>query len=180
MGGKPVYSQDSDDEEYEADSGSDVDTLELLDNDPQSQYDDVLGYDPLNLPMREDTDFRRKAWEVSNQLNRKLGKLHGISHLPALAELETILFMRSVPLDLMHLVYINLAPLMVKHWMGDFFPSGFVSGQSPDPYVLHSKTWSTIGQEMADTASKHTPPRCPLPRSLSHPRCPIPLAEFDN
>lgn len=80
-----------------------------------------------------------------------LGKLHGISHLPALAELQTLAFCRSFPLDLMHLVYINLAPLMVKHWMGAYFPDGFLNEH--DGYVLDDKTWSQIGKEMADSAS---------------------------
>ena len=73
------------------------------------------GYDPWNLPMRNDAEFRKQAYTVSNQDNVHLGKLHGINHLPILHELQTINFPRSFPLDLMHLVYEGLAKLMVSH-----------------------------------------------------------------
>lgn len=110
-----------------------------------SQYTQIVGYNPFDLPLRQDHEFRRQAWKISNQLNTKLGKLHGISHLPVLAELQTLSFMRSYPLDLMHLIYINLAPLMVKHWIGEFFPKGFLLDNRRDPYVIDSKTWTIIG-----------------------------------
>lgn len=46
----------------------------------------------------------------------------------------------------MHLFYENIAPYMLKHWMGSFFTRDpFLNDQ---PYVLNNKQWNEIGIEM--------------------------------
>jgi hypothetical protein len=45
----------------------------------------------------------------------------------------------------MHLLYENITPYMLKHWMGSFFKDPDLNNQ---PYVLNSKQWNEIGIEM--------------------------------
>lgn len=125
--------------------------------------------------MRTDAHFRSIAPRVTG--DPKLGKLHGINHLPILCELETIHFFRSFPLDIMHLVFEGLAPIMLSHWQGEFFPSG----QEPkDHYVLSKRQWSDIGKDME--ASVSTFPTCfgKPPRDISKYRKGFKASEWMN
>ena len=53
----------------------------------------------------------------------------------------------------MHLFYENIAPYMLKHWMGSFFKDSTLNDQ---PYVLSNKQWNEIGVEM-EAAKKSIP-----------------------
>jgi len=57
------------------------------------------------------------------------------------------------PVDIMHLFYENIAPYMLKHWMGSFFKDSTLNNQ---PYVLSNKQWNEIGAEM-EAARKSIP-----------------------
>jgi len=57
------------------------------------------------------------------------------------------------PIDIMHLFYENIAPYMLKHWMGSFFKDSTLNNQ---PYVLSNKQWNEIGAEM-EAARKSIP-----------------------
>ena len=48
----------------------------------------------------------------------------------------------------MHLFYENIAPYMLKHWMGSFFNDSTLNDQ---PYILSNKQWNEIGIEMEVT-----------------------------
>ncbi len=45
----------------------------------------------------------------------------------------------------MHLLYENIAPYLLKHWMGVFFKDSTLNDQ---PYVLSNKQWNEIGIKM--------------------------------
>ena len=45
----------------------------------------------------------------------------------------------------MHLFYENVAPYMLRHWMGSFFKDSTLNNQ---PYTLSNKQWSEIGANM--------------------------------
>lgn len=98
-------------------------------------------YDPRDLPMRHDMEHRVHAAEVCATNNADLGKVYGINYMPALAELPSIYFPRSFPVDVMHLIFQGLSPLMLGHWMGDFFKD--------EDYVLSKKEWEEIGHDLA-------------------------------
>lgn len=115
--------------------GSDVDNLL-----PQK-------YDPRRLPLWTDEEFRLEAAIVTDEDNAKIGKLSGINYLSIFAELPTILFPRSFPTDIMHLVYEGLAQQMVSHWRGDFFTGAATAGIELD-FVIPAKVWKSMGEEM--------------------------------
>src|SRR5438046_9755290 len=70
----------------------------------------------------------------------------GIKGRSILFDLKTIHFPTSFPIDLMHLIYENIAINMFKLWTGKFFKDG--SGQDIGNYVLSQTVWKTIGNEM--------------------------------
>jgi hypothetical protein len=60
-------------------------------------------------------------------------------------ELQTIKFPRSFPIDVMHLLFENVAKHMFKHWSGDFYKR---IDTSNEPSVLSKKMWKEIGESM--------------------------------
>ena len=65
----------------------------------------------------------------------------GVNGRSVLFELSSIKFPTSFPVDIMHGLFENVAPAMLRHWNGTFFKDGH-GGE----YVLHTQTWATIGQ----------------------------------
>ena len=59
----------------------------------------------------------------------------------------------------MHLLYENIAPYLLKHWMGVFFKDSTLNDQ---PYVLSSKQWNEIGIKMEAV-------RKSIPTDFGHP-----------
>ena len=55
-----------------------------------------------------------------------------------LFNLRAIHFPHSFPIDIMHLIYENIAGYMFKLWIRNFFPKG--SGQDNGDYVLSTNT----------------------------------------
>jgi hypothetical protein len=65
----------------------------------------------------------------------------------------------------MHLFYENVAPYMLKHWMGSFFKDHSLIKQ---PYEIDNKGWNDIGIEM-EAARKSIPADFGRPpRSIAH------------
>ena len=56
-------------------------------------------------------------WYINNILIIILG----IKHQSILFDLHSIKFPCSFPLDIMHLMFENIAKYMFKHWIGTFF-----------------------------------------------------------
>ena len=48
-------------------------------------------------------------------------KIIGITGRSVLLDIRTTQFPICFPIDIMHLFYENIAPYMLKHWMGSFF-----------------------------------------------------------
>lgn len=60
-------------------------------------------------------------------------------------DIRTTEFPTCFPVDIMHLLYENVAPYMLKHWMGSFFKDPILNNQS---YILSKQIWNEIGVEM--------------------------------
>ena len=59
-------------------------------------------------------------------------------------ELKSIEFPASFPIDIMHGLFENIAPAMLRHWFGTFFKKDFNS----DECVLSKSIWNEIGTIM--------------------------------
>ena len=62
-------------------------------------------------------------------------------------DLPSIKFPSSFPLDIMHLMFENIAEYMFKHWIGRFFNKDHNS-ENNRPYVLSITIWNEIGNQM--------------------------------
>jgi len=71
----------------------------------------------------------------------------GIKDHSILFNLKAIHFPDSFPIDIMHLIYENIAGYMFKLWTGDFFQKG--SSQDNGDYVFSKNMWKEIGTEMS-------------------------------
>lgn len=60
-------------------------------------------------------------------------------------ELESIEFPASFPVDIMHGLFENVAPAMLRHWSGTFFREIQDSGHD---YIISSNVWAEIGKMM--------------------------------
>ncbi len=69
----------------------------------------------------------------------------GVSECSILAELQTIKFPKSFPINIMHLFFENIAIYMFKRWSGNFYKR---IDTNNDPSVLSKNTWKEIGEFM--------------------------------
>jgi hypothetical protein len=71
----------------------------------------------------------------------------GINHRSILFDSHSIKFPCSFALDIMHLMFENIAKYMFKHWIGKFF-TNINSDQNNGLCVLNMATWNEIGDLM--------------------------------
>ena len=70
----------------------------------------------------------------------------GINHRSILFDSHSIKFPCSFALDIMHLMFENVAKYMFKHWIGTFFNNNVENNYKP--YILNITTWNEIGNLM--------------------------------
>lgn len=69
----------------------------------------------------------------------------GLNGQSILFELKSIEFPASFPVDIMHGLFENIAPSMLRHWSGTFFKDDQGSGSD---YILSNSDWIEIGRIM--------------------------------
>ena len=77
----------------------------------------------------------------------RLSHKYGIKGLPGLFLLGSVKFPASFPFDFMHLIFKNLVPNLIWHYMGDF--KGLDTGT--ESYELPKSVWDTIGDTAAQS-----------------------------
>ncbi|CAG8845425.1 14992_t:CDS:2, partial [Gigaspora margarita] len=86
------------------------------------------------------------AIEHSNGSSRKHEvQERGINGRSVLFELKSIKFPDSFPVDIMHGLFENIAPAMLRHWVGSFFKDNQISNSD---YVISNNVWTEIGNKM--------------------------------
>ncbi|RIA79710.1 hypothetical protein C1645_702044, partial [Glomus cerebriforme] len=126
-------------------------------------------YNPSNLPQRTHNDYKTRVEQImtippSKARNKMVSEL-GVTGRSILLDIKTTQFPKCFPVDIMHLFYENIAPYMLKHWMGSFFNDFTLNNQ---PYVLNNNQWEEIGTEM-ETARKFIPTEFGRPpRNIVH------------
>ncbi|EJU04817.1 hypothetical protein DACRYDRAFT_26771, partial [Dacryopinax primogenitus] len=80
-------------------------------------------YDPLNLPLCEHASMLHKAEQVLNAATNAesncLARDSGIKGVSIWRHLGSIVWPTSFPLDFMHLIFKNIAPLLLELWIGE-------------------------------------------------------------
>jgi hypothetical protein len=72
-------------------------------------------------------------------------------------DLKTILFPWSFPIDIMHLFFENIAPLMYSHWNDTFFKDNIVND-----FIIEKEKWVEIGEKLKLS-------RMEMPSSIGRP-----------
>ncbi|CAE6436081.1 unnamed protein product [Rhizoctonia solani] len=110
-------------------------------------------FDPLNLPLRTHQDSVQKGLEVlgarSNNAQSNLATASGIKGVSALARLPSISIPLSFPIDIMHMIFINLIPQMVDIWTGNF--NGMDEGT--ESYSIDIPLFKIIGEIIENSGS---------------------------
>ncbi len=77
-------------------------------------------------------------------INNLIYLILGIKKKSILFELQSIEFLRSFPIDIMHLFFENVAPHMFKLWSNQFFKDN----SNILPFILPKSSWEKISQKM--------------------------------
>ncbi|GES97107.1 transposase domain-containing protein [Rhizophagus clarus] len=114
-------------------------------------------YDPSNLPRRMHSDYVTRIGQIVTiellRTRELLASNLGVVGRSVLLDIRSTQFPACFPVDIMHLFYENVAPYMLRHWMGSFFKDSTLNNQ---PYTLNNKQWSEIGANM-DAIKKSIP-----------------------
>ncbi|EXX72071.1 hypothetical protein RirG_072760 [Rhizophagus irregularis DAOM 197198w] len=105
-------------------------------------------YNSENLPLRTHEDYIRDVTVVKNasgsSRKRKIQD-RGVNGRSILFELNSIRFPVSFPVDIMHGLFENVAPAMLRHWSGIFFKD---DQDFDSNYIIPNKDWTEIGKTM--------------------------------
>ncbi|RIB20722.1 hypothetical protein C2G38_1920343, partial [Gigaspora rosea] len=99
-------------------------------------------YDPKDLPLRTHENYVRDAIAIEH-MNEKLYKDEAQKRGIILFELNSIEFPTSFPIDIMHRLFENIAPAMLRHWSGTFFKDSQISNAD---YILSNSDWTKLGK----------------------------------
>ncbi|GES90934.1 transposase domain-containing protein [Rhizophagus clarus] len=114
-------------------------------------------YNPSNLPRRMHSDYVTRIGQIvtiePSRTRELLASNLGVVGRSVLLDIRSTQFPACFPVDIVHLFYENVAPYMLRHWMGSFFKDSTLNNQ---PYTLSNKQWSEIGANM-DAIKKSIP-----------------------
>jgi len=117
-------------------------------------------YDASNLELRSDDEYREGARHLALPflpIPPKPVHSSGVAQYSLFYELHTIVFPRSFPIDVMHLVFENVQPKLFKWWTGTFFKKNDDDDDNPqDDLRLPDGVWKQIGKDM-ETSRKTIP-----------------------
>ena len=109
-------------------------------------------YDPQNLPMRTNEEFKSNAQSVVTARTRSeendLAKSYGIKGRTILLSLDSLSFPHSFPYDFMHLIYENTLKNLILFWTNEFKDLGPGTGD----YILSPTVWDAIGAATAKSS----------------------------
>ncbi|KAL5635302.1 hypothetical protein ACGC1H_004176 [Rhizoctonia solani] len=139
--------------------------------------DNAPFFDPLNLPLRTHENSIQKGLEAlgapSKNAQSKLATASGVKGVSALARLPSISIPSSFPIDIMHMIFINLIPQLVDLWTGSF--NDMDDGK--EVYTFDTALFKSLGEIIENSGS--TMPRsygCRVP-NLAAPNRGNPTAE---
>ncbi|KAF8694702.1 Transposase family tnp2, partial [Rhizoctonia solani] len=115
-----------------------------------------IPHSPFELPMQSHAEFLGDLEVIEAAPTRVarefLQKDLGINLRSIFASLKSIDLSSSFPYDIMHLLFENLVPNMIKHWTGDFK----WLDQGNGSYKIDEVVWKAVGRQTA-AATKTIP-----------------------
>lgn len=107
----------------------------------------------LKLPLRTHNQTIQKGLEIlqaaSENARAKLATDSGVKGVSLLARLPSVSVPGSFPIDIMHMVWINLVPHLVKLWTGEF--NGLDNGS--ESYMFNPTLWMSLGATVAGSGA---------------------------
>ncbi|KAB5588019.1 Transposase family Tnp2 protein [Ceratobasidium theobromae] len=99
---------------------------------------------PFHLPLQTHEEYMRKGEEVlktpSDTARARLATKSGIKGISVLSRVPSVSIPGSFPIDIMHMVWINLIPQLAQLWTGNF--------NNLDPgwehYDIHPTVWEAL------------------------------------
>ncbi|KAG8703712.1 hypothetical protein FRC09_003998 [Ceratobasidium sp. 395] len=119
---------------------------------PLTYPGDPDGFPPEFLFMRTHADFLRHYRILDNLVGqpgprkRYAKEQAGINDRPIFAHLKSFDLAKCAPYDIMHLLFENLVPNMIKHWIGKFKKLDQGTGN----YRIPDNVWTEIGKLTAE------------------------------
>lgn len=109
------------------------------------QQPDGFRTSPLELPLRTHENCLEVGLQVlqapNNTARENLASKSGIKGVTLLAQLHSVTVPASFPVDLMHMIWLNLIPQLVELWTGCF--NNLDDGA--ESYCIDLTVWSAIG-----------------------------------
>ncbi|EJU05487.1 hypothetical protein DACRYDRAFT_45638 [Dacryopinax primogenitus] len=109
-------------------------------------------HNPLNLSLYEHASMLHKAKQVSNAASNAelncLARDSGMKGVSIWRHLGSIVWPTSFPLDFMHLIFKNIAPLLLKLWMGKHPLCKEDAG-----FVIPANIWSAIALQVGESGA---------------------------
>ena len=127
--------------------------------DKRAEISRLPSYEPIhdNLPLRFHDDYLDDGHASS--ADPKIDHTYGIKGVSPFAELPTISFPASCPLDCMHLLYLNFIRDLCALFNGSFFKDKTLNKHNAS---LSNNVWAALGEDMAKIGSPMSwgrPPR---------------------
>ncbi|KAB5587541.1 Transposase family Tnp2 protein [Ceratobasidium theobromae] len=102
--------------------------------------------DPLQLQLRQHDECVRLGFEVlkgkSDNARAKLAAKSGIKGVSVFHELPSVSIPNTFPVDIMHMVWINLVPQLTKLWTGTFN----MLDDGREDYSIHPTVWDALAK----------------------------------
>jgi hypothetical protein len=102
-------------------------------------------YNPLDLPLRTHEETLRLGYHVLSAPNETVSSNRatecGIKGVSLLTQLSSVSIPASFPVEIMHMVWINLIPQLVDLWTNNF--NTIDAGE--EDYLIAPSLWNTLG-----------------------------------
>ena len=126
---------------------------------PADWPDQAFDHNLNNLELRSDEEYREGLRQLDYSYSAVPPRAlpdSGVTQYSSFCELFTIHFPRSFPIDIMHLVFVNVLPKLFRWWTGDFLNKSDDTDEEDeegDNIRLSDTIWKQIGEDMANSRS---------------------------
>ncbi|KAG8795067.1 hypothetical protein FRC12_018363 [Ceratobasidium sp. 428] len=103
-------------------------------------------FDPFNLPLRTHEATIQKGFEIleapTDAARTRLATGSGVKGISALSRVPSVSVPISFPIDIMHMIFLNLFPQLMDIWTGHFHELD----QGSEQYLIDKELWKALGE----------------------------------
>ena len=106
----------------------------------------------LFATMSHTGESRARHFNMKHSTHFAQGRAeYGVAQYSVFYQLDTIDFPRSFPNDVMHLIFQNVVPKMVRWWTGEFLKTDEDGRRFADELTIPRSNWRLIGKDMENS-----------------------------